>query len=152
MSPDNLFMWVNHTENYVHPKNPEVHTQRIELTWFRVKRGLPRGGNYSLQDHLPVFLWKLHIRQQGLEPFSELLRLIADPRYSLIREACEPVEFPKKLDFPCLYCSSSFSTEKGMKIHLGKCKREEQPKETPAEVFPCSTCDEIFNDHKKYKV
>ena len=87
-----------------------------------------------------------------MDPFTQLLHLLGNPRYALIDEECEPAELPKKLNFPCLFCSRSFSSEKGMKIHLGKCKREEQPADPTPTVYPCATCEEIFHDQKKFKV
>ena len=30
--------WVNHSKNFVKPGNKNVHTQRIESQWYRIKR------------------------------------------------------------------------------------------------------------------
>ena len=147
--------WVNHSENYVQPNNPEVHTQTIESTWFRIKRTLPRSGNYSLSQHLPVFLWKVHCRQNGQSPFIELLRLLGNPRYASIEEECDPTPVPSKLKFPCLYCTREFKTEKLLKDHLNRCKTRDQalPEEqVPETEYPCATCEEIFNDKALFKV
>ena len=154
-NPQFQFDWVNHTENYVKPANRNVHTQRIESTWFRVKRGLPRSGNYSLARHLPVFLWKLHCSRNGLSPFTELLKLLGNPLYINIAEECEPTPNDKNQEYPCLYCTREFSTEKLLKDHMNRCKTRDQPSpssQIPEPQYPCATCEEIFTDLKKFKV
>ena len=40
--------WVNHDVNYVDPITGD-HTNKIESSWFAVKRQLPRGGKYDLK-------------------------------------------------------------------------------------------------------
>ena len=40
--------WVNHDQHYVDPITGD-HTNKIESSWFAVKRQLPRGGSYDLK-------------------------------------------------------------------------------------------------------
>jgi hypothetical protein len=35
---------VNHSENFVDPKNPQIHTQNVESRWNAIKRKLKRKG------------------------------------------------------------------------------------------------------------
>ena len=44
--------------------------------WHCVKRTLPECGNYNLESHLPVFLWKQNCDRDGKDYFWELLRLL----------------------------------------------------------------------------
>ena len=51
--------WVNHDKHYVDPTTGD-HTNKIESSWFAVKRQLPRGGKYDLKRfffHLYLFGW-----------------------------------------------------------------------------------------------
>ena len=41
-------VWVNHDQHYVDPVTGD-HTNKIESSWFAVKRQLPRGGTYDLK-------------------------------------------------------------------------------------------------------
>ena len=43
--------WVNHDRNYVDPETGD-HTNKIESSWFAVKRQLPRVGKYDLKRYL----------------------------------------------------------------------------------------------------
>lgn len=36
--------FVNHNENFVHPENPEVHTQTVEGEWKHFREAFPPGG------------------------------------------------------------------------------------------------------------
>ena len=46
--------WVNHDKHYVDPDTGD-HTNKIESSWFAVKRQLPRGGTYDLKRFLYYF-------------------------------------------------------------------------------------------------
>jgi len=74
------FSWdyVNHSEHFRKPEDHSVHTNTIEGKWFVVKRQLPRSGAYDLERYLPVYLWKDKMKRMGLDPFKELLRLVAN--------------------------------------------------------------------------
>ena len=122
---------------------------------MRCKRTLPRGGNYQLRHHLPVFMWKVHCSQQGLDPFTELLKLLADPRYAATEIEDEPATGNDEIpDYPCLYCPKEFRSEKFLKRHMAKCKKADQPEPEhvlPPETFPCAYCPESFTDKKAMK-
>lgn len=52
---------VNHSENFLNPKDPNVHTQSIEGMWSTYKRKFrPQAGNNSSTYHtyLPEFMWR----------------------------------------------------------------------------------------------
>ena len=52
---------VNHSENYVNPENPDVHTQNIESLWSTYKRRFrPQAGNNcnTYHTYFPEFLWR----------------------------------------------------------------------------------------------
>ena len=57
-----------------------------------VKRSLPRSGSYDLERfifsfvhgstcvyrYMPVFLWKERMKRMGIDPYKELLKLVAE--------------------------------------------------------------------------
>ena len=58
-----LHSFINHSQNFVHPIDREIHTQTIENTWMRAKRKLKRQFGtsealFSIYRHVPVY--KLH--------------------------------------------------------------------------------------------
>ena len=92
--------WVNHSENFTKPGQPDVHTNEIEGKWFVVKRSLPRSGNYDLirwqlislnafspSSYLPVFLWKERMKREGKDSFRGLMMLVANRQNSDEEEA-----------------------------------------------------------------
>ena len=52
--------WVNHDKCYVDPLTGD-HTNKIESSWFAVKRQLPRGGRYNLKRCQIYILFNLQI-------------------------------------------------------------------------------------------
>ncbi len=46
---------VNHSENFVDPNNPNVHTQKVESRWNAIKRHLKRKGT-NVKNHLDEYL------------------------------------------------------------------------------------------------
>ena len=125
------------------------------MNWHRCKRTLPRGGNYQLRHHLPIFMWKVRCSQQNMDPFTHLLQLLADPKYAATEIEDEPDTGNDEVpDFPCLYCPKEYRNEKFLKRHMAKCKTAEQPEPEnlePPEMFPCAYCPESFTDKKKMK-
>jgi hypothetical protein len=50
---------VNHSENFVHPQDPDIHTQTIERMWKTLKRTIPKECNSQLRwEYLNEFLFK----------------------------------------------------------------------------------------------
>ena len=52
---------INHSENFVHPLDPNIHTQNIENAWMRVKRKLKRQSGTSrdkFPSYIPEFLFR----------------------------------------------------------------------------------------------
>ena len=100
-------------------------------------------------------MWKVHCSQQGLDPFTELLKLLADPRYAATEIEDEPATGNDEIpDYPCLYCPKEFRSEKFLKRHMAKCKKADQPEPEnvlPPETFPCAYCPESFTDKKAMK-
>ena len=111
---------VNHSKEFIKEGNPDVHTQRIEGTWFRIKRWLPSSGRYKLGTYLPVFLWNIDCDRRGVAPFWELLDILCQPDApSFLDIRTEEVEESNKV--PCVYCGVEFK-EKGLRRHYTFCK------------------------------
>ena len=70
---------VNHSLNFVDP-DTGAHTQRIENTWWGIKRSMPRTGTSKdlFQSYLQEWLWRQHY---GDDPFGNIMRHIADLLY-----------------------------------------------------------------------
>jgi len=62
---------VNHSLNFVDP-NTGAHTQRIENTWWEVKRNMLRTRIYEdlLESYLQAWLW---LQQYGDDPFGYII-------------------------------------------------------------------------------
>ena len=54
---------VNHSENFVDPNNPEVHTQNIESRWNAIKKQLKRKGT-NVSKHLEEYLLEYCYRKK----------------------------------------------------------------------------------------
>ena len=67
---------VNHSLNFVDP-DTGAHTQRIENTWWGVKRSLPRTGTSKelFYGYLQEYMW---CQQYGEDPFGNIIKHIAD--------------------------------------------------------------------------
>ena len=67
---------VNHSLNFVDP-DTGAYTQRIENTWWGVKRNMPRTGTSKdlFESYLQEWLWRQHY---GDEPFENIIKHIAD--------------------------------------------------------------------------
>jgi hypothetical protein len=72
---------VNHSENFVSPLDPNVHTQKIERTWRSVKENIPKSSRYEARtSYILEFSFKKKTNWYALsanERFSLLLSLIA---------------------------------------------------------------------------
>ena len=66
---------VSHSLNFVDP-DTGAHTQRIENTWWGVKRSMPRTGTSKdlFESYLQEWLWRQHY---GDEPFENIIKHIA---------------------------------------------------------------------------
>ena len=66
---------VNHSLNFVDP-DTGAHTQRIEITWWGVKRSMPRTGISKdlFESYLQEWLWRPHY---GDDPFGNTIKHIA---------------------------------------------------------------------------
>ncbi|KFD64384.1 hypothetical protein M514_23408 [Trichuris suis] len=67
---------VNHSTNFVHPDDPEVHTPSVESLWAQVKRR-NRGTRMSeLDSYLCKFMWRHRVRPNE-DPFDKILGDVA---------------------------------------------------------------------------
>ena len=66
--------WVNHDVNYVDPVTGD-HTNKIESSWFAVKRQLPRGGKYDLQrsDFTKYAFWNMQFLSVDYPSYHPIL-------------------------------------------------------------------------------
>ena len=88
---------------YYREGDKEVHTQRIEGTWFRIKRWLPSTGRYKLETYFPVFLWGLECEKCGVSTFWELLEIISKSNCEkLLSLKLKNADNEEKI--PCVYC------------------------------------------------
>jgi len=86
---------VNHKLNFVDP-DTGAHSQRIENTWWGVKRSMPRTGASKdlFESYLQEWLWRQH---HGDDPFGNIMEMILLEAYRrLIRSAQR-----------CVNCSSN---------------------------------------------
>ena len=123
---------VNHSLEFVRSDDPSVHTNTVEGQWWCVKRHLPSSGRYSLQSHLPVYMWTQRCAKEGKNVFWELLDLVGASLKNLVNiedvdassdedviivNADNPVE-----QFFCIFCESSFVTEEDVVHHMNDCQ------------------------------
>lgn len=65
---------VNHSENFVDPNDPEVHTQGIESRWNAIKQQLKRKGTNVLKhmdEYLLEYCFKLTFKENIFDKFLE---------------------------------------------------------------------------------
>ena len=77
---------VSHSLNFVDP-DTGAHTQRIENTWWGVKRSMPRTGTSKdlFESYLQEWLWRQHY---GDEPFENIIKHIADAIFPFVNKRC----------------------------------------------------------------
>ena len=92
------------------------------------QRWLPDSGRYSLNAHLPVFLWKLSCQQQGLHEFWELMDLISNSDLKYVVDDVETEEVGEVTE------------------QMDHCTEIDEDLDVSAAVIPCLHCDFIFND------
>ena len=64
---------VNHSQNFVDPNNPLVHTQTIESRWSCIKRFLKRKGT-NLKTHIEEYLLEYIYRKKfGSNLFEQMI-------------------------------------------------------------------------------
>ena len=68
--------WVDHSKYYVHPDDPSLHTNGIEGKWGEIKRWLPQGGRYNLEQYLNLYNWFEDQKVERKDPFWSLIALI----------------------------------------------------------------------------
>ena len=75
---------VNHSVNFV-DLDTGTHTQRIENTWWGVKRSMPRTGTSKdpFESYIQDWLWRQHY---GDDPFENIIKHIAD-LYEVCKDA-----------------------------------------------------------------
>jgi transposase-like protein len=66
---------VNHSENFVSPNDPMVHTQNIENLWRCLRRFLNSRSSYS-RDHLTTYLWEFTFRKCFPNTFETMISAI----------------------------------------------------------------------------
>ena len=67
---------VNHSVEFVAPDG--THTQRIESQWRALRRRFHSGGlrHDDIGDHLIEYMWRRKCRQDGVDPFVDLVRIL----------------------------------------------------------------------------
>ena len=60
---------VNHSENFVHPRDPAIHTQGIENLWYVLMRFLRAKGTYT-RRHLTSYLKEFMFRKSSPDIFD----------------------------------------------------------------------------------
>ena len=112
--------WVNHSKEFVKHGDREVHTQRIEGTWFRIKRWLPSSGRYDLESYFPIFLWKIDCEKRNVSQFWELIEIISkskEEKFLELKSAGKDDEVEK---VPCVYCGGMYK-KRGLQKHYKSC-------------------------------
>ena len=66
---------VNHSENFVHQANPQVHTQSIESYWKQLRDFLNKKHAYR-RKHLKGFLKEFFFRNKAADPFENIISII----------------------------------------------------------------------------
>jgi len=58
---------VNHSKYFLHPENPEIHTQHIEVSWCWAKYHIKKKNRQMthLQEHLHEYCWKTQFRNNS---------------------------------------------------------------------------------------
>ena len=107
-------------------------------------RWLPSSGRYRLQQYLPVFMWRMWLREKGLDPFWHLIQLLSTAdsmalfdtseqhgHYQDLTEdvAGEMVEAENKsgdeeqelCSIPCISCGEIFLTKDSAVTHMINC-------------------------------
>ena len=107
-------------------------------------RWLPSSGRYRLQQYLPVFMWRMWLREKGLDPFWHLIQLLSTAdsmvlfdtseqhgHYQDLTEdvAGEMVESENKsgdeeqelCSIPCISCGEIFLTKDSAVTHMINC-------------------------------
>ena len=72
---------VNHSENFINPENPEVHTQTIESIWNSLKSKIKKKGR-NLKVHLEEYLLEYIYRKKFGENFFEQLIIDISKKYN----------------------------------------------------------------------
>ena len=67
---------MDHSKYYVHPDDPSLHTNGIEGKWGEIKRWLPQGGRYNLEQYLNLYNWFEDQKVERKDPFWSLIALI----------------------------------------------------------------------------
>ena len=83
--------WVDHSKYYVHPDDPNLHTNGIEGKWGEIKRWLPSAGRYNLEQHLNLYTWCLDQKLDEKDPFWSLIDLISKNNTRAAFEASQNV-------------------------------------------------------------
>ena len=129
---------MNHIIEFVRADDPSVHTNNVEGNWWCVKRFLPSSGRYSLEKHLPVFMWHQLCNKRSKHPFWELLELIRSNNVLALvelqhsRESNEDEESAEDenpnaehvKDLFCLFCDDKFNNEDTLIDHVNVCKNK----------------------------
>lgn len=76
---------VNHSENFVHPDNRDVHTQTIESTWNRLRVFLEEHGRHRTRETLPGLINEFLVRRSFTRGTAESLKT----NFSIITEAAD---------------------------------------------------------------
>lgn len=102
---------------------------------------MPECGNYNLESHLPIYLWKKQCERKNINCFWEILRIIAKHQSSIFSQKDQEAVAEESLavsddevdelqvsevetEVSCLFCGRDFKNNRGLNTHLRTCSEK----------------------------